>query len=103
MKYDRNMGESEFIDLTLDLGYWFPWRLCGSPFFRHSILEFLEGENSFEEIKNYCDKYGYNFRHIVGKDGQPPSKEACQEYKNGILSYYQGIIDRTPEEKESKS
>ena len=103
MKFDHNMSDSEFIDLTLDLGYWFPWRLCASPFFREKILGFLESEDYNGKIKDFCNSRHYNFVHVLGKNGQQPSKEDCQKFKDMIFSTYSCVVDSMLEEKKASS
>ena len=60
MKYDRDMSMWEFIRLTGEMGYWFPWRFCGSPFFRERIFNFFESGATPQEIIDWCYRRCYD-------------------------------------------
>ena len=59
MKYDRSMSIGEFVRLTCEKGYRFPWRLCASPLFRKWIFDFFESGASPEKIVDSCNRLGY--------------------------------------------
>lgn len=92
MKYDRGMNMFEFIDLTLSLGYRFPWRLCASPAFRERIFRQFEGDVPPQKIIDDCRKLGYDCYYIGEKDGKPPTKEECAQFKDRLYSVYNALV-----------
>ena len=57
MKYDRNMGVAEFVKITCEMGFRFPWRLCATPSFRKRILNFLENGATPKEVLDDCSNF----------------------------------------------